>query len=176
METAMTLPKLTLVLGGAGSGKSAFAEGLVMATPRLYIATAQASDPEMQARIARHITARGAGWQTCEAPLAVADAITAAGPETTILLDCATLWLGNLMFANRDIPEETTRLLHAIAASPAPVVVVSNEIGLSPVPDHPLSRRFRDEQGTLNQRLAAAAGLAVLVVAGLPLVLKGRLA
>lgn len=171
----MPLPKLTLVLGGAASGKSAYAEGLIPAAPRLYIATAQASDPEMQARIARHIAARGPGWDTVEVPLAVADAIAVAHPETAILMDCATLWLGNLMFVERDIAGETTRLLRAVATCPAAVVVVSNEVGLSPVPDHPLSRRFRDAQGVLNQRLAAAADLAVLVVAGLPLVLKGRL-
>jgi len=173
----MALAKLTLVLGGAASGKSAFAEALVAgsARPRLYIATAQASDPEMRAKIARHIAVRGAGWQTVEAPLAVADAIAAASSDAAILLDCATLWLGNLMFADRDIDHETNRLLLNIATSPAPVVVVSNEVGLSPVPDHPLSRRFRDVQGLLNQRLAAAADLALLVVAGLPLVLKGQL-
>ena len=171
------LPQLTLVLGGAASGKSAFAEGLVVQSgrPRLYIATGQASDPEMRARIARHIAARGPGWETVEAPLAVAEAITAANPGSAILLDCATLWLSNLMFAERDSAEETARLLAVIAATPVPVVVVSNELGLSPVPDHPLARRFRDEQGALNQRLAAAADLAVLVVAGLPMVLKGRL-
>ena len=171
------LPQLTLVLGGAASGKSAFAEGLVVQSgrPRLYIATGQESDPEMCARIARHVAARGPGWATVEAPLAVAEAITATNPGSAILLDCATLWLSNLMFAERDSAEETARLLVAIAATLVPVVVVSNELGLSPVPDHPLARRFRDEQGALNQRLAAAADLAVLVVAGLPLVLKGRL-
>ena len=119
------LPLLTLVLGGAASGKSAFAEGLVVQSgrPRLYIATGQASDPEMRARIARHIAARGAGWETVEAPLAVAEAITAANPGSAILLDCATLWLGNLMFAERDAAGETARLLVAIAATPVPVVV-----------------------------------------------------
>lgn len=173
----MALPKLTLVLGGAASGKSTFAEGLIATTtrPRVYIATAPASDPEMQARIARHITARGPGWHTVEAPLAVAQAVAQAVPATTILIDCATLWLSNLMVADADIAAETAALLSAIAATPAPVVMVSNELGLSPVPDHPLARRFRDEQGRLNQRLAAAADLAVLVVAGLPMLLKGRL-
>ena len=177
METATALAKLTLVLGGAASGKSAFAERLVKAAlrPLVYIATGEASDPEMRARIARHIAARGPGWHTVEAPLAVSEAIAAANPGSAILLDCATLWLGNLMFADMDIGMETSHLLQAIAATKAPVVVVSNEVGLSPVPDHPLSRRFRDAQGALNQRLAAAADLAVLVVAGLPMVLKGRL-
>ena len=171
------MPKLTLILGGAASGKSTFAEGLVTAVerPKVYIATGQASDPEMRARIVRHVAARGPGWETVEAPLAVAEAIAATDHGSAILLDCATLWLSNLMFIERDIGAETTRLLAAIAATTVPVVVVSNELGLSPVPDHPLARRFRDEQGALNQRLAAAADLAVLVVAGLPLVLKGRL-
>lgn len=171
------LPKLTLVLGGAASGKSAFAERLIAATarPRVYIATAQASDAEMQARIARHVAARGPGWQTVEAPLSVAQAVARADPAAAVLIDCATLWLSNLMFANADTAAETATLLSAIAATAAPLVVVSNEIGLSPVPDHPLARRFRDEQGTLNQRLAAQADLAVLVVAGLPMLLKGHL-
>lgn len=173
----MTLPKLTLVLGGAASGKSAYAEGLIAATarPRVYVATAQASDPEMQAKITRHIAARGPGWQTVEAPLAVAKALARADPAAAVLIDCATLWLGNLMFAGAEIAAETATLLAAIAANPAPVVVVSNEVGLSPVPDHRLARQFREAQGALNQRLAAAADLAVLVVAGLPLLLKGQL-
>ena len=173
----MALPKLTLVLGGAASGKSAFGEGLIAATarPRVYIATAQASDPEMQARITRHINARGPGWQTVEAPIALAQALAQANQASAILIDCATLWLSNLMFAGSDTAAETATLLDAIATIPAPVVVVSNELGLSPIPDHPLARQFREAQGALNQRLAATADLAVLVVAGLPLVLKGRL-
>ena len=173
----MPLQKLTLVLGGAASGKSAFAEGLVTQTgqPRVYIATAQAWDVEMQQKISRHQGARGPGWRTVEAPIEVPQALGGILPGEAVLLDCATLWLTNLMLADADLAARESELFEGLDACPAPVVVVSNEIGLGVVPDTPLGRRFREAQGGLNQRLAARADLVVLVAAGLPLALKGVL-
>ncbi|MFN4204274.1 MAG: bifunctional adenosylcobinamide kinase/adenosylcobinamide-phosphate guanylyltransferase [Tabrizicola sp.] len=172
-----SLPPLSLVIGGARSGKSAFAEQLVCASdrPRRYIATAEAWDDEMRERIARHRADRGTDWITDEAPLDLVTAIAAARAGEAVLIDCATLWLTNHLLAGHDIPAETSRLVSALAACPAPVVMVSNETGWGIVPENALARRFRDEQGRLNQRLAAAADLVVTVIAGLPLVLKGRL-
>lgn len=171
------LPPLTLVVGGARSGKSRFAEGLISATqrPRRYIATAQAWDEEMRARIAQHQRDRGGDWVTVEAPLDLPAALTSARPDEAVLLDCATLWLTNHLLAEHDLSGETEALIAALAACPAPVVIVSNEVGWGIVPENALARRFRDEQGRLNQRLAAAAGLVVTVIAGLPMVLKGQL-
>ncbi|EYD73987.1 Adenosylcobinamide-phosphate guanylyltransferase [Rubellimicrobium mesophilum DSM 19309] len=173
----MPLQKLTLVLGGAASGKSAFAETIVSASgsDRVYIATAEAWDPEMQGKIARHQAMRGNGWRTLEAPREVAQSLGGISPGHVVLLDCATLWLTNLMLADADLAAREAELFEALDACPAPVVVVSNEIGLGVVPDTPLGRRFREAQGGLNQRLAAKAELVVLVAAGLPLVLKGAL-
>ncbi|WP_138935570.1 bifunctional adenosylcobinamide kinase/adenosylcobinamide-phosphate guanylyltransferase [Roseovarius arcticus] len=172
------LPPLALVLGGAASGKSAYAEGLVRAASpaRMYLATAEAYDDEMRAKIARHRDMRANdGWMTIEAPLDVAQALIAATPDQAILLDCATLWLSNHLLAESDVDAATTALIEALAACAAPVVVVSNEVGLSVVPDNALARRFQQAQGALNQRLAAEAGLVALVTAGLPLALKGTL-
>lgn len=173
----MPLLKLTLVLGGASSGKSAFAEDLVVRSgrPRIYIATAQAWDSEMAGKIARHRGMRGEGWTTVEAPHDAASAIGGIPPNSAALLDCATLWLSNRMLAEADMAAEEEALLAALRAAPGPVVVVSNEVGLGIVPDTPLGRRFRDAQGRLNCRIAAEADLVVLVAAGLPLVLKGAL-
>lgn len=175
--TGSVLPPLSLVIGGARSGKSAFAEGLVTGTgrPRRYIATAEAWDDEMRARIAQHRADRGAGWITAEAPLDLCGALTAAGSDEVVLVDCATLWLTNHLLAEHDLGAEAASLMAALAASAAPVVIVSNEVGWSIVPENALARRFRDEQGRLNQRLAQAAGLVVTVIAGLPMVLKGTL-
>lgn len=171
----MALQKLALVLGGASSGKSAHAEGIVARTglPRAYLATAEAWDEEMGDRIRRHREARGPLWRTVEAPLDAAGALHAVPPEEAVLLDCATLWLSNVMLAGRDVEAEEVRLRAALAARTSPVVVVSNEVGLGVVPDTPLGRRFREAQGRLNQGLAADADLVVLVAAGLPLTLKG---
>lgn len=172
-----SLPHLSLVLGGARSGKSRFAERLVSATsrPRVYIATAEAWDDEMRARIAAHRDDRGADWRTVEAPRDLATALGRATPDEVVLLDCATLWLTNALLAEADLATEGAGLLAALGACAAPVVVVTNEVGLSIVPENALARRFRDEQGRLNQRLAEQAGLVVAVMAGLPLVLKGAL-
>lgn len=172
-----SLSPLTLVVGGARSGKSAFAEALVTASgrPRRYIATAEAWDDEMRQRIAQHQRDRGGDWITVEAPLALPAALANARAEEVVLVDCATLWLTNHLLADHDIAAETERLLRALEACPAPVLVVSNETGWGIVPENALARRFRDEQGRLNQRLARQAGLVVTVIAGLPMVLKGSL-
>ena len=172
-----SLPSLTLVVGGARSGKSRFAEGLVTASGRRrrYIATAEAWDDEMRDRIALHQRDRGKDWTTVEAPLDLPAALAVASPDEAVLIDCATLWLTNHLLADHDILTQTEDLVAALAACPAPVVMVSNETGWGIVPDNPLTRRFRDEQGRLNQRLAHVAGLVVTVIAGLPMVLKGRL-
>lgn len=173
----MILPGLTLVLGGAASGKSAFAENLVLqgGDDPIYIATAQIFDDEMAAKVADHQSQRGDGWTTIEEPLDVAGALAKARPGQPILIDCATLWLTNVILGDHDITEETARLLKALRECPAPVVIVSNEVGQGIVPDNALSRRFRNAQGRLNQAIAADAELVVAVMAGLPLALKGRL-
>lgn len=171
------LPKLSLVVGGARSGKSAFAERLVIGSgrPRRYIATAEAWDTEMRDRIAQHQRDRAGDWTTVEAPLDLAAALATAQRDEAVLIDCATLWLTNHLLAEHDLPAETEALVAALSACPAPVVIVSNEVGWSIVPDNALARRFRDAQGRLNQRLATEAALVVTVIAGLPLVLKGTL-
>lgn len=175
------LPRITLVLGGARSGKSAHAEALVVSQPGpwLYVATAEAGDAEMAGRIAAHRARRGAHWQTLEEPLDLAGALargtggdSGAGPVGAVLVDCLTLWLSNLLAAGRDPAAEARRLLESLPGVAAPVVFVSNEVGLGIVPDNALARRFRDEAGRLNQAVAAAAGRVVFVAAGLPLVLK----
>jgi adenosylcobinamide kinase / adenosylcobinamide-phosphate guanylyltransferase len=175
-DSAM-LPKLSLVLGGAASGKSSWAEDLILSQYQnpAYLATAQAWDIEMQAKISRHQQSRGDIWHTIEAPLDVANALEAMQGDQGVLLDCATLWLTNHLLAEHDLADETSRLMQALAACRAPVVVVSNEVGSGIVPDNALSRQFRQAQGELNQTLAAQADLVVTVMAGLPLVLKGQL-
>ena len=172
-----SLPRFTLVTGGARSGKSAFAERLVVQSgrPRRYIATAEAWDDEMRDRIAQHQTNRAEGWTTIEAPLDLASALTDARDVEAVLVDCATLWLTNHLLAENDLTAQTKDLISALAVCPAPVIIVSNEVGWGIVPDNALARRFRDEQGRLNQRLAQNARLVVTVIAGLPLVLKGQL-
>ena len=164
------MARTTLVLGGARSGKTAYALTLADA-PRTYVATATAGDEEMQARIAAHQAERGADWRLIEAPTDLAGAL-AEVTEGAAVVDCLTLWLSNLMAADRDIDAETEALIAAAAGSPADIVFVSNEIGMGLVPMDALSRQFRDAQGRLNQRIAAAADTAIFVAAGLPLRLK----
>jgi adenosylcobinamide kinase/adenosylcobinamide-phosphate guanylyltransferase len=173
----MTALPTTLVLGGARSGKSAFAERLIRGSSlqRIYLATATAGDDEMQARIAHHRTARGDGWTTVEEPLDLVPALQREGAaDRAVLVDCLTLWLSNIMHAERDVETETRRLLEWLPQSRHPIVLVSNEIGLGLVPETPLGRRFRDAQGRLNQAVAAAVPQVVFVAAGLPLWLKGQ--
>ncbi|WP_319825685.1 bifunctional adenosylcobinamide kinase/adenosylcobinamide-phosphate guanylyltransferase [Thalassovita sp.] len=171
------LDKLTLVLGGAGSGKSLWAETLVRnaCDDRVYLATARTWDDEMRQKVARHRDQRGDGWTTIEAPLDVAAALAQARSDQVVLLDCATMWLSNHLLEDSDLMAEEERFLAALDTCKAPVVVVSNEVGMSVVPENALARRFRDAQGALNQKLATQAGLVVAVMAGLPLALKGRL-
>jgi adenosylcobinamide kinase/adenosylcobinamide-phosphate guanylyltransferase len=174
----MTAPRATLVLGGARSGKSRTAEAIIrdLAGPggaRVYVATAEALDDEMRARIAAHRASRGAGWRTIDAPLAIAATIAAeARPGAAVLVDCLTLWLSNLMHHGQDVEAATRELVVALAAARGPVVLVANEVGLGIVPDNALARAFRDHAGRMNQAVAAAAGRVVLVAAGLSLTLK----
>jgi adenosylcobinamide kinase/adenosylcobinamide-phosphate guanylyltransferase len=167
--------RLTLVLGGARSGKSRYAESLITARapPWIYVATAQAGDDEMARRIAAHRARRNAGWQTIEAPHDLAGALETASAHARLLVDCMTLWLTNRMLAEADLDAEIGRLEEALLRRAGMAVLVSNEVGYGIVPDNALARRFRDAQGRLNQRLAASADRVVLVVAGLPLAVKG---
>ena len=162
---------LTLVLGGARSGKSRHAEALVTRSPPpwRYIATAQAYDDEMLARIATHRASRPPGWDTVEAPLDLAQALATPHP---VLVDCLTLWLTNVILADQDPDAATVTLEEALNARRSPTVLVSNEVGLGIVPDNALARRFRDAAGLLHQRLAAHADAVTLLVAGLPLKVK----
>jgi adenosylcobinamide kinase / adenosylcobinamide-phosphate guanylyltransferase len=173
---AAVLARLTLVLGGARSGKSRYAEDLVASAglPALYIATAEALDYEMRLRIETHRTRRGAGWTTIEEPLELANRLLAEAKGTRpVLVDCLTLWLTNLMRAGRDIGFEIERLRATLPQMKAPVVMVANEVGLGIVPENELARRFRDHAGRLNQSMAALADRVIFMAAGLPLSLKG---
>ena len=165
----------TLILGGARSGKSAYAEQLALASGlhRVYIATAQPHDDEMTKRIAIHQHRRGEQWTTIEQPLALCDALKDAAKTTNIILvDCLTLWLSNLMMADRDIEEETMNLTTLMPTLTAPVIFVSNEVGMGLVPETALGREFRDHQGRLNQAVAKAADTVSFIAAGYPIVLK----
>ncbi len=181
----------TLILGGARSGKSAYAEKLAIASGKevIYIATAHAGDGEMAVRIAHHRTQRPAHWITVEEPLALADTLTKwRAPHRLILVDCLTLWLTNLLLSERtehpdlgeiELPatfhQQRAALLQALTAPAAAgeVILVSNEVGLGIVPYGAISRCFTDEAGRLNQAVAALCDRAVFIAAGLPLVLKG---
>ena len=167
--------RCTLVLGGARSGKSRYAESLITALPSpwIYLATAEARDAEMAERIARHRAERGERWETIEVPHHLAQAVTTAPPTNPLLIDCLTLWLGNRVLADADVASDTRELESALDRRAGPVVLVSNEVGSGIVPDNALARRFRDLQGQLNQSIAARADRVVLLVAGLPLIVKG---
>jgi adenosylcobinamide kinase / adenosylcobinamide-phosphate guanylyltransferase len=173
-------PAVTLVLGGARSGKSRYAEGLIEAAAphATYVATADPGDAEMKARIAAHRARRaeiGGGdfWHTVEAPFDLpAVIVRETAADRPLLVDCLTLWLSNLLLAERCVEDETRSLYAALRKAAGPVVLVANEVGLGLVPETPLGRRFRDEAGRLNQEVAALADRVVFVAAGLPLVLK----
>lgn len=167
---------IELVIGGARSGKSAYAEGQALESHAggravTYLATGEARDAEMDERIAHHRARRPAGWRTVEEPLLLAAALRrAAAPDTCLLVDCLTLWLANVLFAERD--GEVAKLLETLPELPGRIILVSNEVGWGIVPENALARRFRDEQGRLNQRVAALADRVTLVAAGLALPLK----
>lgn len=169
--------RTTLILGGARSGKSRFAQQLAEREEDarlIYIATAAAHDAEMEARIARHREDRGSWWETVEEQFDLAGAIRRHGRAGAVLLvDCLTLWLSNLMLAGRNADAATQGLLAALDGQEGQVILVSNEVGWGIVPETPLGRAFRDEAGRLNQCVAAHADAAALIVAGLPLWLKG---
>lgn len=174
----MSTAPLTLVLGGARSGKSAHAEALAAGTGLrlIYIATAQAWDDEMRDRIALHQGRRGPEWTTADAPVDLAGAIeTHAAADAVILVDCLTLWLTNILLAEHDIDDEAGRLEAALAAATGPIILVTNEVGLGIVPENALARAFRDHAGRLHQRLAKKATNVHFIAAGLPLLLKGAL-
>jgi adenosylcobinamide kinase / adenosylcobinamide-phosphate guanylyltransferase len=165
-----------LVLGGARSGKSAYAEQVVAESglERLYIATSRAGDAEMEARIAHHRARRGSAWRVLEEPDALESALAEhANAARAILVDCLTLWLSNLLLANADLTGRTERLCRTLRTSPGLAVLVSNEVGMGLVPDNRLGRDFRDAQGRLNQAVAGEADKVAFVAAGLPLYLKG---
>jgi adenosylcobinamide kinase/adenosylcobinamide-phosphate guanylyltransferase len=169
----MMLPLTTLVLGGARSGKSSYAESLLAGRPALYLATGQAFDDEMAERIRLHAARRGPDWALIEEPLELAEALDRhLDSQRPILVDCLTLWISNLMHAGRDIEAETAKLAEVLAHPAGPVVLVSNEVGMGLVPDNKLAREFRDHQGRVNQRLAQACRRVAFVAAGLPLILK----
>lgn len=164
--------RISLVLGGARSGKSTFAETLMAAypTPWYYVATAEALDDEMRERIRHHRDRRDGRWVTVEAPTDLASPLsTCAGP---MLVDCLTMWLSNLMLSDLVLETHGSALERALSARLHPTVLVSNEVGYGIVPENPLARRFRDEAGRLNQRIARLAHDVTLVVAGLPVIVK----
>jgi adenosylcobinamide kinase/adenosylcobinamide-phosphate guanylyltransferase len=166
---------LTLVLGGARSGKSRHAEHLAIAsglTP-VYLATAQAQDDEMARRIAAHRARRDAAWRTVEEPLDLVGALQReCAPERIVLVDCLTLWLANLMMAGRPVETESARLLQALPRRAGPLLLVSNEVGQGIVPDNAMARRFVDHAGALHQGIALQADAVVFMTAGLPHRLK----
>lgn len=171
---------ITLVLGGARSGKSSLAQRLAEQRWKspLYIATAEVLDAEMRERVRLHQAKRGKQWACVEAPLDVAGVLDQppAGHDG-ILVDCLTLWLSNVMLkeGSGSVPSRKTRLIESLARCPVDVLLVSNEVGMGVVPEHELGREFRDLQGWLNQDIAAIANTVVFAVAGLPLILKGSL-
>ena len=170
-----TNPQLSLVLGGARSGKSAFAEGLIVVSPPpwIYLATAEALDEEMAARIQKHRARRDARWRTIEAPHRLGEALARAPGETPLLIDCLTLWLSNRLLAGANVAEEIDFLVETLASRTALTVAVSSEVGLTVVPENALARNFRDSAGELHQAIARVAASVIFTVAGYPLKVKG---
>lgn len=166
------------VIGGARSGKSVFAEGLVndeaarSGLHKYYLATAEAFDDEMKKRIEKHIEQRGAGWKTIQEPLAIVEALSSLSSQDIVLVDCLTLWVNNLMHYQQDCLAAIDALCAWLESPNCQVVLVSNEIGLGLVPMDKLSRQFRDISGTMNQAVAKKAKKVTFIAAGLPLPLK----
>lgn len=174
--TSSRTGKITFVLGGARSGKSRFSEELARSggLERHYIATSQAFDDEMRARIAQHRADRGEGWVTHEVPLHLTSALAEiAAPGRVILVDCLTLWVTNLMMAQAEVDREGVALAGSLRQLAGPVIFVSNEVGLGIVPENRMARAFRDHAGRLHQALAAVADEVFFIAAGLPLKMKG---
>lgn len=170
------MTRSTFILGGARSGKSALAERLACESGGIlhYIATGQAWDAEMRARIDQHQSRRGPDWTTVEAPLELAATLEAVDfEENAVLIDCLTLWVTNLMMAERNMDEAFTGLVSVLAGAKAQIFIVSNEVGLGIVPDNAMARAFRDHVGRLHQQVAAVATHVYFVAAGLPLKMKG---
>jgi adenosylcobinamide kinase/adenosylcobinamide-phosphate guanylyltransferase len=168
----------TLILGGARSGKSGFAQRAAEAAARaagrrpVLIATGQAFDAEMRERIDRHRADRGAAWTTREVPLLLASEIAGLDAAEIVVVDCLTLWLTNLMMAEADVEAAVLELERSLTSSSARIWLISNEVGMGIVPENALARRFRDEAGRLHQRLAAICDHVTLIAAGLPLSFK----
>jgi adenosylcobinamide kinase / adenosylcobinamide-phosphate guanylyltransferase len=167
------MTQTTLVLGGARSGKSVYAESLTGDGPALYIASGQAFDAEMESRIRMHVERRGPRWTAIEEPLDIAAILGRhMRADRPILVDCLTLWISNLMFADKNVDHETEKLAEVLGKPAGPVILVSNEVGMGLVPETKLGRDFRDHQGRVNQRMAQICRRVVFVAAGLPLILK----
>ncbi|WP_117192672.1 bifunctional adenosylcobinamide kinase/adenosylcobinamide-phosphate guanylyltransferase [Rhizobium terrae] len=167
---------VTLVLGGARSGKSGFSERLAKESglERHYVATGRAYDDEMRERIARHRADRGAGWTTYEVPVDLVSHLEDTdGRGRVVLVDCLTLWVTNLMMEERDVDAAGGALVRALGTLSCRIILVSNEVGLGIVPDNKMAREFRDHAGRLHQRIAAEADEVFFVAAGLPLKMKG---
>jgi adenosylcobinamide kinase / adenosylcobinamide-phosphate guanylyltransferase len=177
-ENSCPAGRACLVIGGARSGKSAYAQALAEGSGLrpVYVATATVWDAEMADRVDRHRAARDASWRTVEEPVALADVLVRnARADAIVLVDCLTLWLTNLMLGGHDVEQHTQRLLDTLAQRSGPVIIVTNEVGQGIVPENRLARDFRDRQGRLNQAVAQACDTVVLVTAGLPLQIKPAL-
>ena len=182
MENPSSHFRLALILGGARSGKSRYGLGLAARcpAPRLFVATCEPRDAEMEARIEAHQRERGSDWATREVPLKLAAALNEAqGHYGVIVVDCLTMWVSNLLLqadaSPGSIQTACEHLLEVLAQTAAPTILISNEVGWGIVPDNPLARKFRDQAGWLHQRLAQVADLVVLVVAGVPVLIKSDL-
>ncbi|MGQ9631183.1 MAG: bifunctional adenosylcobinamide kinase/adenosylcobinamide-phosphate guanylyltransferase [bacterium] len=173
------LSRIVFITGGCRSGKSGYGIRLAESFPRrVFLATAQALDPEMEERIRRHRASRGPGWRTVEEPYDLAGALEGIGEgDEVVLIDCITLWLSNLLLKFEEdeakIWDAVGRLLEVLREGRRNVIIISNEVGMGIVPDNPLARRFRDIAGGVNQMLAGVADEVVVMFAGLPIILKG---
>lgn len=172
----MNKGRIVLILGGARSGKSAFAESLIdqSGLTKCYLATGQVFDDEMARRVGDHKARRGPEWELAEEPLDLCGALAlTASTDRAVLIDCLTLWVTNLMMAECDQASEANALVSGLALLPGTIVLVSNEVGQGIVPDNAMARAFRDHAGLLHQKVAAVADEVYFMTAGLPQKLKG---